>query len=932
MLQYLFTNKLTEQIQIGMRQVYVLMIFSSFLTVTGLFGQPANDNCETATILTELSGWCSNLGAFSNVDATVSTYDAPDCFNDNNNDVWFSFVAGATDVSILVIGNTNVAPGGTLNNPEVALYSGICGEELSEWRCVIDDSFDNTVELRRAGLIVGQTYLIRVQGRSGNTGTFQLCINNFNPPALPGSDCENSDPELSAAVLCDKSPFSVQKLEGGGDNNDEARGSCLDIAGGGPSESSSTWFTWIAKTSGPLTFTLTPTRSTDDLDFVVYELPNGINDCSGKIILRCMATACEGPTGLDMASTDIEEDLNCDAGEDGFVRFIDMEEGKAYALMVNNFSDTGDGFSLEFGQDESEGEFVGPEADFITDEPDNQVCIGEDVEFTESSSFPSGQITRYQWTFGVGATPEFANGPGPHIVNYNSAGVKSIVLTLETDLGCIFTKISNFNVLADMVLTPVLTSPDCGGAANGSIEMQVVNGAAPYQFDWNNTGFQANNVLDNVSEGTYTVSVMDAEGCVQTQNIELTEADLSLEITSSPPSCNGFNDGEITINPTTGTPPYQFDLGSGFGNDNTLRNVAAGTYNFSVMDSEGCDGVISIDIEDPEVLSLQLNPVNISCNGLEDGTADVAATGGYGGYQFDWSTGESGSQIQNLAPGNYDVTLTDAGGCQIIEAFEIMGVQSVVLELVGSMDNECPNDANGSITVAANGGTPPYEFSIDNGSNFQSATSFENLGAGNYTILVRDSRGCSNNLENIVLTEPAAAFLSAGEDQVVNLGESIQLDAITDVTPMSFQWSGPDSIITPNSRATLAFPFNSGFYTVTMIDQRDCVYSDSLQVIVQSTRPIYIPNIFSPNGDGSNDRFTLYAGFAARRIKSLRVFTRWGDLVYEGFDLPLNNENFGWDGTINGEELNDGVFAFVAEVEYLDDAIVVFEGDITLIK
>jgi len=338
-----------------MKQAYTT-IFLLFFVVTLSWAQPANDNCDQATVLLELTNACSNVGQFTNGGATPSNFSEPDCFNNAGNDVWFQFVAGATDVNILVIGNASIDPGGTLVNPEVALYNGDCASEISEWRCASDESNDNTVELRRGGLIVGGIYYVRIQGANGNTGTFQICVNNFNPPANPGSDCDNSNPLLSAAVLCDKSAFSVQKLEGGGEDNNEAANTCLDISG--PSESSSTWFTWIAESSGPLTFTLTPNRPGDDLDFVVYELPNGIKDCSNKVVLRCMATACEGPTGLNMSSTDLEEDLNCDFGEDGFVRFIDMEEGKSYALMVNNFTNTGDGFAIEFGRDSTEANFV----------------------------------------------------------------------------------------------------------------------------------------------------------------------------------------------------------------------------------------------------------------------------------------------------------------------------------------------------------------------------------------------------------------------------------------------------------------------------------------------------------------------------------------------------------------------------------------------
>ncbi len=906
-----------------------LLLFIHFVAVTIGIAQPSNNDCGDAMLLTELSNWCSDARAFTNEDASPSGFSAAECFSDAHNDVWFTFIAGATDVSIIVVGNTRTAPGGSLDSPELALMSGDCSGELNEWRCAADDSGDNTVELRRGGLIVGETYYIRVQGRNGNTGTFQMCINNFNPPAEPGSDC------FTRSVLCDKSSFSVQQLSGGGNNPDEAAGTCLDISGGGPSESSSTWFVWTAQTSGPLTFTLTPIRPGDDLDFVVFLMPDGIGSCSNLIPLRCMATGCLGPTGLNMTSTDLSEDLNCDPGEDGFLQFIEMEEGQSYALMVNNFSDTGDGFTIEFGSDESEGEFLGPSADFNTDEPDNQVCIGEDVEFTDISSFPNGNIVSWNWTFGVGATPERAIGPGPHDVTYDGSGVKSIVLTIETNLGCQLTKISNFNVLPDMQLNPMVTPPDCGGGTNGVIEMQVTDGASPYEFNWDNAGFLLDNsTLQNLSEGDFTVVVRDAEGCTQTDTINLRELGPALDASLDPvipPVCNGENNGQIIIQATQGTPPYRYDFGAGLVDNNILSNAGAGIYNVRVVDAQGCDSDFVIEVVDPPVLTFDIDPTGISCNGIADGSALATAGGGHGEYAISWSNGAAGEMVEGLAAGDYTGTVADLRGCMVEVPFTIENAPAVDIQLVNTTDPTCFAQPEGSIEVLAMGGTPDYVFSA-NGSPFQSSPVLTGLFAGNYDITARDASGCTAVLEGVLLNEPSEFIVDAGEDQTVNLGESISLAASTSAFSVTFSWSGPDSLVSSDMASVIAFPFTSGIYTVAMTNEDNCVATDSLQVSVLKTRPVHIPNIFSPNGDGINDLFTIYGGFAAREIKSLRVFSRWGELIFETRNIPLNDERLGWDGTFNGVRLSSGVFAYFAEVEFLDSEILIFEGDVTLVK
>ncbi|MFK7932187.1 MAG: hypothetical protein AB8G22_01675, partial [Saprospiraceae bacterium] len=263
-------------------QQFYLFFFCLLFSTGVIFAQPANDECDGAIEITNVSG-CSEVAAFSNEGATAGNLGEPACFNSIENDVWFSFIAIATDVTLTVVGQTESAAGGTLQRPEAAMYRTDNCMNFNEIQCESAIGNNNIVELYKGGLEVGQRYYFRVQGRGGRMGTFELCLDNYNPPVNPGSDCATS------SVLCDKSTFVVQQVIGAGDDPDEAGDSgCL---GGflGNSESNSTWFTWTAKTSGTLTFTLTPLNVPDDLDFVIYELPNGVEDCSGKEEARCMA-------------------------------------------------------------------------------------------------------------------------------------------------------------------------------------------------------------------------------------------------------------------------------------------------------------------------------------------------------------------------------------------------------------------------------------------------------------------------------------------------------------------------------------------------------------------------------------------------------------------------------------------------------------------
>jgi gliding motility-associated-like protein len=700
-------NTKTNQVNSLIRKILISISF--LFTALTIYAQPVNDECNNAIILDDLNNWCSNPGQFTTVGATASAEASASCFPlTTSHDVWFAFIATANTVNVIINGNT-AANSGTLQNPEVALYSGVCGAGLLQEECISDAVGNNTVETFGGPLTVGLTYYLRVDARNENEGTFQLCINNFNQIPDPSSDCSDG------VVLCDKSSFTVQSVLGAGSDTDEVDpASCIQ------DEISSVWYKWTCDQAGTLAFTLTPNQSTDDLDFAVYELPNGIDDCTGKELIRCMASGenvgepfanwepCTGPTGLSLGDSDIEEVAGCQAGNNNFAAAIDMQAGVSYALIVNNFSNTGSGFSVDWS---GSGTFLGPLANFVIN-PEIGVACEDEINIIDASIDNAGDIVGWNWNFGAGAVPPTANTEGPHDVFYNSVGTKFIVLTVESSAGCIVTEV---------------------------LELEV-------------------------------------EEC-----------------------CDPNSDLSINL----------------------------------------------VEVIDP------------NCNGEE----------------------------------------------------------------------------SGMISVSASGGTPLYEYSLD-GSTYFSLSSFNSLSAGTYSIFVRDIKGCID-LINVTLVDPPPIFVNAGDDVTIELGYDTDLEAI--VSPggivVDYMWF-PDSLLLSCSTCPdpNAFPPNTTEFTVTVTDPDGCTAEDEVTVYVVKNRPIYIPNAFSPNGDGANDNFMVYGGRGARQIQLLRVFNRWGALVFEGRDIMLGDNSRGWDGTFKGERMNAGVYTFYTLIEFIDDEVVLYKGDITLLK
>jgi gliding motility-associated-like protein len=993
----------------------LLLLFFSFSALA----QPANDDCASAIVLNDVSNWCSDVGFYTNVNAAPAVVATPSCFpiTGISHDVWFTFTAQANYLNVSVNGNTTINPGGTLAFPQVAVYEGGCGN-LNEIACISDAVGLNNCETFAGPLIVGQTYYLQVDARNSAEGTFQLCVNNYNQVPEPSGDC------ITGVILCDKSPFVVDAVVGVGNDPNEIGNSACN----GPTcildESSSTWYRWTCDQPGSLTFTLTPLNPVDDLDFILYELPGGIDDCSGKQEIRCMASGenvssplsewidCTGPTGLSSSDADLSETCGCQPGDNNFVNAINMVSGRSYALVINNFSNSGSGFSIEFG---GTGTFLGPEADFAFNPPNP--CYGESVVFTDASSFVNGSIVDYQWSFGIGASPSSASGPGPHSVVFNSIGTKSIVLTIETDQGCIVTEVGTvvidpccedlnaitgsaqitdllcaddpigavdftpssnappyifswstgdisedinsldvgsysvtvinaatceevFTYEVDgpppLLINPQMVMPTCDGGMDGSLTVSPSGGnGGPYLYDWG-SGFGTDNFLQNIPIGLYDLTIQDAAGCEKDTTLEVTELVLELDPNVQAviePSCFGFSDGTLLIAIANGQPPYQYSFnGNPFGPANVLTNIPSGTYTVDVLDANNCEGAFEIFVGQPPPLALAVDTTDISCYGFDDGIAAVTASGGVGGYQYEWSNNGTTETIDMLPPGDYSLTVTDANGCTIESGALITEPPELFLDLLEVVDVLCFGESTGSASVVATGGTPGYEYS-SNGVFFQEDSVLMNLAAGMYTLVVQDANGCTATTE-AEIDQPPPLIIDAGPDQTIELGFSTNIRSFLSPRdwPVTYEWFPFESLDCPDCPDVVASPVNTTTYQVTVRDSNDCTATDDITIFVEKNRPIYIPNVFSPNGDGKNDFFTLFGNPAARRIVQLRVYSRWGSLVYETSDIPLGVERLGWDGTFRGQPLTPDVFAFYAEVEFVDDEVVLYEGDITIVR
>ncbi|MBK9012718.1 MAG: gliding motility-associated C-terminal domain-containing protein [Saprospiraceae bacterium] len=371
-------------------------------------------------------------------------------------------------------------------------------------------------------------------------------------------------------------------------------------------------------------------------------------------------------------------------------------------------------------------------------------------------------------------------------------------------------------------------------------------------------------------------------------------------------------------------------------------NFAPGNYDFTytVQGIGNCP-------DDSETVSLTINATPTADAGpdqLLTCEVTVAALGGSGttaGATYLWSGGNVSNTTTATTvtsqPGTYTLTVSNLG-CIAEDDVEVTQSTSIPNLSIVISDVSCFGDSDGTVTIdSVGGGVAPYLFSLNN-SPFGAATQFNNLGPGQYLIQVMDAGGCETE-SSFSVAEPVEVTVEIvgnfqGNDPVIDLGDELVLSILS--TPPSGQldsivWStaGLDSCAT--CPEIMVSPTQQTNYTV-QVDENGCMASDDITVFVEKNRPVYVPNAFSPNDDGLNDVFTIYAGKSVKEIKSFVVFSRWGETVYQYLNFTPNDPLVGWDGTHRDKPLQASVFTWFAEIEFVDGRVEIYRGDVTLIK
>ncbi|MCB9332798.1 MAG: SprB repeat-containing protein [Lewinellaceae bacterium] len=444
----------------------------------------------------------------------------------------------------------------------------------------------------------------------------------------------------------------------------------------------------------------------------------------------------------------------------------------------------------------------------------NVLCNGSSTGAIDLTVSGGVEPFTYVWA-------NLAGSPDPEDRTNLPAGTYTVTVTGSD--GCTASVSATVTQPAALVLTRTIGNATCTNA-NGSIDLTVTGGTSPYSYNWSNIpGTSDPEDQSNLSPGTYTVTVTDANGCVGTSSATVgNSSSLSLSRVITNVLCRGEATGAIDLTVNNGTGPYTYNWSNIPGNNDPedLTGLTSGTYTVTVTDALGCSGTSSATITQPSsALDVEIDDVDNATCGNSNGAIDIDVSGGTGSRTYLWSSGQTSQDLSNIPAGTYTVTVTDANGCTATASANVSNSNGPSISK--SITNVLCNGAStGAIDISVSGGGgTSYTYMWSNGATTQDLTG---LPAGTYTVTVTSNVGCSTvNVSTV--TQPSALALSIVEETGTcgSSGNLLNLSVSGGDTPYDYLWSSGQT-----TQDISNVP--AGTYTVTVTDDSNCTATASI--------------------------------------------------------------------------------------------------------
>ena len=397
--------------------------------------------------------------------------------------------------------------------------------------------------------------------------------------------------------------------------------------------------------------------------------------------------------------------------------------------------------------------------------------------------------------------------------------VGTYVVTVTDAGGCNAIDTAFINQPLLLQVSTIDTAPLCYAGATGSIAVTVTGGTTTYSFDWGAGVITSNRM--GLAAGIYQITVTDAHSCTAT-HIDTIVAPVAITYNhlDTMPKCYGTANGSITVTGSGGTGALNYHW-SNLVNSNYNPALTAGKYTLTIKDANNCSVTFIDTLSQPDTIHLGFVVTNISCSGGNAGAITLTVSGGTQGYAYSWTGGATTQNINSLAVGTYQVTVTDTNLCTKIDSATVSIASPLI---VSSMDSDvkCFGQANGKTILSVSGGGLPYHYIWNDADTNAIRT---NLIVGTYIVTVTDAGGC-NTVDTAFINQPPLLQVSTINTSPFCFGGatgSIAVTLVGGTINYSYDWGG--GVITQNRTSLVA-----GIYQLTVTDAHGCTinYADTL--------------------------------------------------------------------------------------------------------
>lgn len=692
-----------------------------------------------------------------------------------------------------------------------------------------------------------------------NTGATTQSITNLGPGSYTVTLTDSNGCSVSATGFVTAPPPIVLNTNANnptciGDTNGSVS---VSVSGGTPPYS----YLWNTGNTGPFIGNLGPGTYTVTV--------TDANNCpaSTSVVLTPQSNLTAGAFGTMETCPDADDGFLTATANGGVMPFTYLWSNGATTQVVTNVTpgDYSVTITDALGCTATASTMVMAAPNFIIDVDGNNISTCGATNGTVFVTILAGGTAPFDYSWNTGdETAVVTNLP---------AGTYSVTVTDANNCEATgsVTIIAPPDVNISINATPIV----CPDANTGSAMAIPLSGTPPYSYLWN-TG-ATTQTINNLGAGVYSVTVADANGCMDSQSVVIMESpDFSINVVGTTIVCGAGNTGSATalIIDGSGTYTYLWSTGA---TTPMITGLGEGTYSVTVTDVSGCTETDDITIDIVDDLDVTVEKTNLDCFGDASGTATATGSGGTPPYTFLWNTGATSAMIGNLPAGTYTVTLTDQNGCTDVATVAV-GQPPLLTVSINASELVCEGESTGTAMAVPNGGTAPYTYEWSTGATTQTIMG---LGAGTYSVTVTDANECEAVAMVTIDESPGLEVTINATEILCGVGETGMADVqiVGGTGPFTYMWS---TGATTESVENLP----AGTYSVTVEDANGCTGTDevTIEMVDDLMVNIIIRNVLCTGDENGGALAEVTGGLAP-----YTYMWNTGETVDELVDLPAGN-------------------------------------------